>query len=93
VDNLEQTALLHTVDRVLVERGQDPDIITEGDKFSIAAQCVQLCALQQHLLKKAVERLAEALGADPGLPLEELVVDVAIIVKERRMPRERGMDH
>jgi hypothetical protein len=83
VDSLEQTALLHTVDRVLRGRGQDPKTISIGDKFSIATQCVQLCALHEHTLYQAARRLSEALGANPRLPLEELVLDAVSVIGER----------
>lgn len=81
---IEHQALLTTVDRVLREHGDNPEIIAPQDKVVIATQYVQLYAMQEHLVENASRRLAQALGIRPDLPLDQLVANVERALKEKR---------
>lgn len=82
--DIGQQALLRTVDRVLTERGEDPEIVSAEDKVVLGAQYIQLCALHEHALHAASQELAEALGASPQLALAELVAEAVAEVREYR---------
>lgn len=82
--DLAQQALLRTVDRILVERGEDPSVIAPQDKINLATQFVQLCVLHEHVMRKTAQELAEGLGASPNLPLIELAADARIRIENQR---------
>lgn len=80
---IEQQALLTTVDRLLRENGNNPEIVATDDKITLATQYVQLYAVQEHVLETTTRRLAQALGVPEDIPLEILVLDVETALKGR----------
>lgn len=88
MSSIEQQALLTTVDRVLREHGDNPEIITPQDKIGIATQYVQLYAMQEHVVEDATRRLARALGIRADIPLTQLVANVERALKKRTGDRD-----
>lgn len=82
--HLAQQALLSTIDRILTERGDDPSVIAQDDKVALATQMVQMCALHESEIRKAIQELAGALESSPNRALNDLVCTARLTIESQR---------